>query len=201
MTVTNKGVNQNETTLTGGWHQDVRAVRLRVHRASLPDLCVQLAATMTRQIVCVRMRWWMPGSFDVSIGKPGMVDPKTGNAFRDEPYMQWETSQPCCDSCGELLGTYRARHYRRRFVATIDAHKCTDCGKQVCTECVKWWQTSEVIGSHKRTTEGGNRYDVPTYRSDPLCVDCCNKRAAERTQQPKPRTIVDALRELGLEVE
>jgi len=156
---------------------------------------------MTRATICTRMRPWLPGSFSVSIGKPGMIDPKTGNAFVDDPYSERQTSQPCCESCGEVLGTVRTRHYRRRFIATIDAHKCTDCGKQVCTECVKWWQTNKVVGSHKRTTEGGNRYDVPTYHSDPLCVTCYAKRAAERAQQPKPPTIEDVLNRLGLGVQ
>jgi hypothetical protein len=46
MTATSNGVNPNETTLAGGWRQDVRAVPHGVYGADLPDMHAAMGATM-----------------------------------------------------------------------------------------------------------------------------------------------------------
>lgn len=153
---------------------------------------------MKRLTVCVRKR---PNRLDGlgswGIGKPGMTDPRTGKPFVDDEYDQWQTSQPCCESCGEMIGTSRRRYGRNRWPATVTAYRCEDCGCQVCSECYYLQRTDEVVGTRKRTTEGGYRYDVPDYRERVLCRACRDKRNAE----PKPERESAGkklLKELGL---
>lgn len=120
----------------------------------------------------------------LSIGKAGSIDPATGLPFDDSEYFLWQTKSPCCQTCGEMIGTSRRKFGSNRWPATVEACVCERCGVQICERCRNGYQTSEVIGSHKRRTEGGYTYRVPTKRTAWLCVPCGKEYMKENPPKP-----------------
>lgn len=122
----------------------------------------------------------------LSVGKPGCVDPKTGNPFQDSPYFVWKTKSPCCEACGEMIGKSRRMYGSNRWPATVEACTCERCGAQICERCRMGHRTDDVIGTHKRRTEGGYIYSVPTYRTAWLCVPCMKEWEKTAVAKPVP---------------
>lgn len=112
------------------------------------------------------------------VGRPNRVDPKTGLPMQDG--LSWKTHNPLCPTCGEMLGTARRRgkYGFTRFPATVNPYKCEKCQADICGECYVLVRTREIIGWHKRQTEGAAKIDVPTLRDMILCQKCNQERVA-----------------------
>lgn len=136
-----------------------------------------------------------------SIGKVGVAaDPKTGSLwYYDDEFSQWRTSSPCCDTCGELLGTSRPKWGPNRWPATVNPTKCEHCGASICEQCATYYRTSEVLGMGYRLSEGRHKIPKPIYRHKPLCPPCAkveDARLAAIPKQPSAGTVL--LRSLDL---
>lgn len=98
---------------------------------------------------------------------PRCAVPLIGEAFH-------RSRKSSCENCGEMIG--RAQRWTARWPLTVSAVSCCDCGKGICGQCSKLFQTKKVIGSHSRMTEGRHRISVPTFELLALCSGCSDAR-------------------------